>query len=468
MEADFNQQLFAALEAYANWINTTVFPQLDEAYHMHLTCITNLFDVLEKKALIAPDPYKNDKRMTDIVAPDGTAYSEGDRAAVLGARTGEYEAMVDYVCNYVKFSLDMKMDTLNKMLVLNKTFLWSSFSANSPKPNTRGLAAVVNIAKSGAPGMTLSLLNENVNIAKTTSEDIEKGIMTVLRYKREAYKAEIRKRIIMSTEFCSEKAYQSPALFQTELRTLFPKLMPKVPYASEIVDELIKEETANNKAELRAKLLASLSTADDKKKSKKKEVDTHALIMDVVKAMGGIAESYEVIITKVRDNHAVMQSDKNSFMDKLKRLIRSIFGIEEPPVDYEVVFTDSKTNAKHKETVHYNQFIAEMVKRAKYYSAAAVKGTPAYEKMNSQSEQVIFDFVSKQITENNRIYVLLGALDEYFKENVDKYSRSKIKGLKMELTTLKNVLQKVNQLRADYASYVEEKAQMKSLGINEA
>ncbi len=59
MEADFNQQLFAALEAYANWINTTVFPQLDEAYHMHLTCITNLFDVLEMKALISPDPYKN-------------------------------------------------------------------------------------------------------------------------------------------------------------------------------------------------------------------------------------------------------------------------------------------------------------------------------------------------------------------------------------------------------------------------
>ncbi|MBQ5492116.1 MAG: hypothetical protein IIT68_08720 [Treponema sp.] len=468
MEADFNQQLFSALEAYANWINTSVFPKLDEAYHLHLTCITNLFDVLEKKALIAPDPYRNDKRTTDIIAPEGTAYSEGDRSTVLGARTGEYEAMVDYVCNYVKFSLDMKMDTLNKMLVLNRTFLWSSFSSNSPKPNTRGLATVVNIAKNGAPGMTLSLLNENVNIASTTSEDIEKGITTVLRYKREAYKADIRKRIVLSSEFNNEKAYQSPALFQAELRTLFPKLMPKIPYASEIVDELIKEETAANKAELRAKLLSSLRVVEETKKSKQAEIDTHAMIMDAVRTMGGIAESYEVILGKIRENHNVLESEKNSFMDKLKKLIRSIFGIEDPPVDYEVVITDSKTNAKRKETIHFNQFVAEMVKRAKYYAASAVKGSPAYEKLNSQSDQVIFEFVSKQISENNRVYVLLGALDEYFKNTVDKLNRSKIKGLKMELTTLKNVLQKVNQQRADFASYVEEKAQMKSLGINES
>ena len=37
----------------------------------------------------------------------------------------------------------------------------------------------------------------------------------------------------------------------------------------------------------------------------------------------------------------------------------------------------------------------------------------------------------------------------------------------MELTSLKNVIVKTNQHRADYASIVEEQEQMKKLGITE-
>ena len=37
----------------------------------------------------------------------------------------------------------------------------------------------------------------------------------------------------------------------------------------------------------------------------------------------------------------------------------------------------------------------------------------------------------------------------------------------MELTTLKNIQVKANQRRAEYLAYVEEKEQMKKLGITE-
>ena len=42
---------------------------------------------------------------------------------------------------------------------------------------------------------------------------------------------------------------------------------------------------------------------------------------------------------------------------------------------------------------------------------------------------------------------------------------SLIKGMKIELTALKNTLIKSNQYKAEYTSYIEEQRQMRQLGI---
>ena len=65
----------------------------------------------------------------------------------------------------------------------------------------------------------------------------------------------------------------------------------------------------------------------------------------------------------------------------------------------------------------------------------------------------------------NRILNESAALDEYFKNKANAVDRTKIKGISMELTAVKNVLVKVNQHRAEYVSYKEEQEQMRKLGI---
>ena len=57
------------------------------------------------------------------------------------------------------------------------------------------------------------------------------------------------------------------------------------------------------------------------------------------------------------------------------------------------------------------------------------------------------------------------ALDEYFKNNVNPLERSKIRGITMELTTIRNIIVKSNQIRAEYVAYAEEQEQMRKLGI---
>ena len=186
--------------------------------------------------------------------------------------------------------------------------------------------------------------------------------------------------------------------------------------------------------------------------------------MSAIRFLGSLAEQYNVVQQKIVVNHDILQSESNGFKDKLMKFIRRMFGLEEPPVEYQVTVTE-RGGEQRKEIINYSKFMENLAKRITYYGTLTEKNSPNYQKMNSQADDFVFNWVNKQMTENGRLQVLLGALDEYFKQNTSGANRAKIKGIKMELTTLKNVLVKVNQLRSEYASYVEEAEQMKKLGI---
>ena len=57
-------------------------------------------------------------------------------------------------------------------------------------------------------------------------------------------------------------------------------------------------------------------------------------------------------------------------------------------------------------------------------------------------------------------------MDEFFKANVVQEDRDKIKGIKPELSALKNTYVKANQMRYEYSAQKESEEQMKRLGVN--
>ena len=57
------------------------------------------------------------------------------------------------------------------------------------------------------------------------------------------------------------------------------------------------------------------------------------------------------------------------------------------------------------------------------------------------------------------------ALDTYFKSKATRDDRRKLRGIKIELTTIRNSIVKANQLKHEYTAKKEELEQMKRLGI---
>ena len=75
-------------------------------------------------------------------------------------------------------------------------------------------------------------------------------------------------------------------------------------------------------------------------------------------------------------------------------------------------------------------------------------------------------FVNKQISEIQSAFIIINALDAYFKNKVAAEHKARIKGMQIELSALRNSIINANKKRAEYASFKEEAAQMQKLGIS--
>jgi hypothetical protein len=136
---------------------------------------------------------------------------------------------------------------------------------------------------------------------------------------------------------------------------------------------------------------------------------------------------------------------------------------EPEEVIYTLEYMDTTKGIPVKEKINFHQFRSELDKKAKILTSF-VRG-PAYTKLSNMTEEQVIGYLEKNIRDVQSLHKTLSALDDFFKSNASSEERDKIKGIKPELSTLKNSIVKANQLRYEYSAQKEEDEQMKRLGI---
>jgi hypothetical protein len=110
-------------------------------------------------------------------------------------------------------------------------------------------------------------------------------------------------------------------------------------------------------------------------------------------------------------------------------------------------------------------FRGELERKTRILAGMNAQG-PVMAKLKAMNEEQCIAYLERTIRDVQNYHRILTSLDEYFKTNVTQNERSRIKGIKPELASVKNCFLKANQFRADYTSAKEEEEQMKRLGIN--
>ena len=464
---EFERALLNGLEAKKDFFDNNQLLKTQENYRLHKSCITNIIDVLEKKSLITPDPYKHDKKISDIVTPDCSDFPDNERSMILGTRLSDYDNMIDFICNYFHFSCaNLNLETIKKLDSLNNTFQWSNLSINSIKPNTQALATVITSAKNGSDNLSASIINDNLAKTSKAITEITTDLRQLAAFQKQLYKGNIRKNILRNPRFNRDQYSSTSQTLHAEIKKAFPTMMPKkTPFYSDLVDEIIREDLSQSKEIIRQQLLDSLKIEVVKEKKKEIKIDPHEILVDAVRIIGTLFEQYSLILEKVKENHELLESEHNSFSERVAKFIRKIFNIKDPPVDYEVIITNTQTGSQKRERIHYNDFISDLDKRIKKYAGFATKNSPGWNKVNEYKDDQLLAVFAKQVEENNKLLLQLNALNDFFKEAVQESDKKYLKGIKLELTALKNNIVKANQRRSEYTSIIEEAEQMKKLGI---
>lgn len=463
---NFTDKLKDALKAKSDWLNAESLPKMLEHYRLLHACVKNIYETLIKRSLITPDPYKLEIKISEISSPDDSHFVESERPIVMGSRFSNYESMLDYVCTYVKFSTEyITIPQIKKMIDLNNAFQWHNMTLNNSRTNSRAMATLIQEVRHSAPQLTVSMINDSITKSAKAIAEINDILKDLMLFQREAYKVQIRHDVIEHPKFNREKAGNSQADEIAEIKKNLSSISGKMPYYTELIQEIAAEDLAADRQKLQEQTLMRLAIAVKTEKNKKVSVDYKQYLLECLHILSGLGELYSTISDKIQSNVNIIENQKNTLFHKIAVALRKLFNLSEPPLVYDFIIVDQKKDTKTHRNVDMIFFISSLVKKSSFFMPLANLHGPEFSKIKKYSEQNILDYLNKSLTENQEILTLLAAADEFFKQNVEPHDRSKIKGLKIDLISVKNIIVKAIQKRSEYVGYIEEQEQMQKLGI---
>ncbi|MDR0784314.1 MAG: hypothetical protein LBE74_00315 [Treponema sp.] len=459
--SDYRQKLSEAIEARRDWIEKNVTPNLKENLRVFQSSYTSLYSAFLKKGLVNEDPYKQEAKLSEIQVPETENFPENDKNENMSIRLSNFDNQLDFLVNFYQFSTDfLTIDRIKKILSLIKYIDWVHLSTDSNSLNTRYVAKFTLQVKIGLDSLSLSLLNESTaNLVRSTGPIIG-YLKTLTEFNKESYKLEVRKSI---TSAIPET--ETPSFAQ--IKKQFASALPGKPFYPELIDEIIKEDYGKDGAELRDVVLHSLAVAHKKQTPEKKDVPLKTILIDGIHSLGAVSAILTEIMLKLDENEALLENRKLSFFEKFRRFMKRIFNSEPDVIIYEIEYTDATRGDPVKERLNFTEFRANISKRIKNLAQISASRGAVAAKLEALQEQQLLSFIEQNIRDLKGLTRDLNALDNYFKANVDQSDRNRVKGIKPELSTIKNAFVKANQRCYDYNALKEEAKQFKRLGITQ-
>lgn len=463
---EFSEKLYVSAEQKILWFNSVALQKILEEYRNYHSAIKNVISLLLKKRLIVEDPYKHEKKVLDITIPDDSDFKESDSASILGMRISEYESSLDFLCNYTRFTIEnLSLERIRKLTQFNAFFTWNALSHPSTRSNSRALGAIFSSIKMSGDTLSASLINNIISVSTKSITIINDDLKTVADMQKELYKIDVRKTILDSSSFATESGTLTVENGVSRIKKIFPSLMGRKSFYTELIEELVQEEAGPDKETRKQCLLNRFNVTLKKTENTIAEVDPKNIILDAVRIFGAFSPQFDVILQKISENHLLLQTEHSNMWGKLIASCRKAFGLNEKAISYKIKLVEPRSQIATIESLNYADLIDSLTLRSRLYTSMSSKSSPAYQKMEQQRAVDILEYVQKKISESQSLYTTLVGLDEFFKSEISLANRSKVKGLLMELTTVKNTLMTVNQIKAEYVSLVAEQEQMKKLGI---
>ncbi|GAB6089156.1 hypothetical protein [Spirochaeta dissipatitropha] len=462
---DFTQQLDDALMEYQEHLEAHEFPKMREEFRMFYLAFEAIYKTLKKKGLIQDDPYRFEAKVAELEIPDENNFLESERDDRMSIRLSNLDAQLDFINNYFQFSLEMlSLERIKLLAKMTQYIRWNELTDTNPNINTQSLAIYLSKIKAGGDSLSTGIIKDSVDQLIKHGKSIRNRLKNVTLWHRERYKLAIRQQI---TDQLDLKQAEEPAnSHMTPVKRKFMSVMGDKPFYAELISEVLNEDYGPDSSRLQQELLSQLRPEKEQQVKKNIGPSFTDMLQDAIRAMSQSSRSLEVCISRLNENHYMLENRQISLTERFKRwFARKVLKANMERV-YEIEYMDPATSTRRTERVSYMQFSETVTKKARLYNGILSKSGSTAAKLANANEDQLFQFLFKNLEELHTIYRRLSGLDTYFKTEMPRDERKQVQGIKNDLTALKNVLVSANQKKHDYVSKREEQEQLKKLGIS--
>ncbi len=439
--------------------------QTQDGFQIYQTLFENIYNILLRKGIIQEDPYKYEEKISEVNPPSDEAFLDTDKQNKMSQRLSFYHSNIEFLNNYYQFSLDfLTLGRLKRIVKLLKFINWSRVSITSPSPTTKVLAEYFAKIRQGSDSLSAGIIGDALNQIEKVLEVIFKGLNEVISFQKEAYKIDVRKNVFSRMQIDAPVKEESIEQVIQQVKIFFAKFMPQEAFFSDMIREIIIEDYTPQGIELRNKALEILTVIEEKKQ-KQASRSYKDILIQAVKFLGSCGLQLEDALNKINEGQLLLENRKRSLGERIKRWLMKLINRNAEAMQYEIEYFDVVTSTVKIEKVPYNEFIEETQKLAQIFSHIINRNSNLFRRLEVSPDDKIFEFLNKNLIKLQIAYRRLSGLISFFKAEISREDRIKLKGIKLELNSIKNSIVKSNQKKHEYVAFKEEEEQMKKLGI---
>jgi hypothetical protein len=462
-DINFTQQLRTSIMARAQQLDQSVASEMKDNWRSYQTNLEAVYGLLIKKGLLREDPYKKDHHIAEILAPKDAPLGESYKEDELSVRLSEFTSLLDYINHYSSFSVgNLDLKQLKQLHGTLNFIRFTDFSPNSTKNTTRAFAEVVEKIKKGSDQLASGAIQSSLNQLSEIVRKLEKNLKELSQFKREEYKLQVREQVLDRLDIGNSVPHE---IFISQLKKEFQKQKLNVPFYSELIEEIYSESFGENGEELRQKVLGAVEVKKKESSIRSNQAELKPLLIDALRALANSTRHIDTALEKIRSNSALIENRPKSFMEKFKEWVVAMTSGKQEKIIYEIELVDPATSIHHTKSLDFDAFMASAVKKTKSLNGLLTKGSTLYQKLMNASEEQVFSFLDKSSRDVMEINKTMDALDTFFKTEVSRYERDKIRGIKNEVAAVKGSIHNASQKKHEYVAKKEERDQLKKLGI---
>ncbi len=464
-EQPFSELVAKAIEDRRRIIHEEDLPGLKELFRVYHASLQGLHQLLIRKGLVQQDPYKAEQRISDITPPQDDPYLESERELALGVRLDAYDNTLEFLNNYFEFRLEaLGFRELRKLSDLARYINWRQLTSHSQQPTTRGIADLIGRARGGQDSFANGVISDSLTQLARTLESIQSQVKAITVFKREEYKQILRTRVMPSIPDVARLSPEDTASLE-EVRGHYRKLELPEPFIPELAAETLAEMHGDQAQARREEVLQRLRSQKRESRRKRPGESLRDVLISSVRSLSAASRPLDTIAENLQTNADIARSRSRGLGQRVRDWIDRLTNRQPAQTIYRVEYTDESTGTRHSEPVVFDEFMNRTTRKARLYSAFLARTGGPWEKLQAASDEQLYRFIEKELGECHLIHRRAGAIDDHLKGAAPSAERKRMKGVKIELSALRNAIVKANQLKHEYTAKKGEIEQMKNLGV---